>query len=57
MTIDLRPYKNTVSFAKNGLPMGIAYSGLNNWKTDIYIMFSIHNVNSRVRITDYSVEE
>jgi hypothetical protein len=56
MTIDLRPFKNTVSFAKNGLPMGIAFAGLNNWDTDIYILFSIFNVNDRIRITGYSVE-
>ena len=31
MTIDLRPYHNEVSYSKNGLPMGIAFSGLNNW--------------------------
>jgi hypothetical protein len=29
MTVDLRPYKNELSFAKNGLPLGIAFSGLN----------------------------
>jgi hypothetical protein len=31
MTIDLRPYEGTVSYSKNGLPMGIAFSGLNYW--------------------------
>eukprot|EP00178_Gracilaria_changii_P001998 TRINITY_DN12917_c0_g1_i1.p1 TRINITY_DN12917_c0_g1~~TRINITY_DN12917_c0_g1_i1.p1 ORF type:complete len:107 (+),score=2.83 TRINITY_DN12917_c0_g1_i1:141-461(+) len=28
MTIDLRPFENTVSFARNNLDMGIAFSGL-----------------------------
>jgi hypothetical protein len=31
MTIDLRAYEGTVSYSKNGLPMGIAFSGLNYW--------------------------
>jgi len=48
--------KNKVSFDKNGLPMGVAFSGLNNWNTDIYIYFSMHNINNRVKIVDYSVE-
>ena len=27
MIIDMRPYKSEVSFAKNWVPLGIAYSG------------------------------
>ena len=57
MTIDLRPYENKVSYAKNGVPLGVAYSGLDNWKTDIYIMFSLYYLHDRVRIIDYYVAE
>jgi hypothetical protein len=32
MSIDLRPYEGTVSYSKNGLPMGIAFSGLEYWR-------------------------
>jgi hypothetical protein len=56
MTIDMRPYKNSLSFAKNGLPMGIAFSGLNSLG-DVYIMFSLHWIGNRLKITDYEVEE
>ena len=56
MIVDLRAYKNTVSFEKNGLSMGIAYGGLNVWGADIYIMFSIY-YGYRVSITDYQVIE
>jgi len=31
MTVDLRPFKKTVSFAKNGLDLGEAFGGLNFW--------------------------
>ena len=55
MTVDLRAYKNEVSFARNGLPLGIAFSGLNDWK-DLYIMISIFLKDTRIKITDYSVE-
>jgi len=57
MTIDLRTYKNTVSYARNGLDLGVAFAGLNIWKGDIYIMFGIHDVNSRSRIINYEVIE
>jgi len=55
MTVDLRPYINEISYAKNGLPLGIAFSGLNDWK-DLYIMVTFHLLNDRITITDYSVE-
>ena len=57
MTIDLRPFENTVSFSKNGLPLGIAFSGLNYWGEDVYIFFSIHWVNDRISIVSYEVQE
>ena len=57
MTIDLRPYKNWVSYAKNGLDMGIAFAGLNDWGTEIYIMFGIFVQNHRLKILEYSVVE
>ena len=41
MTIDLRPFKNKVSFSKNGVSYGPAFSGLNYWG-DVYIMFSFY---------------
>jgi len=56
MTVDLRPYINEISYAKNGLPLGIAFSGLNDWK-DLYIMVTFHLLNDRIKITDYSVVE
>ena len=56
MTIDLRPFENTVSFAKNGLPMGIAFSGIDVWG-DVYIMFSVGVVNERIQIGSYEVQE
>jgi len=40
MTIDMRPYQGTVSFAKNGLPMGIAFAGLHELG-DVYIYITI----------------
>ena len=55
MTIDLRPFKGWVSYAKNGLDMGIAFSGLEDWGTDVYIMFGIFNQNHRLKILEYSV--
>ena len=55
MTIDLRPFRNTVSYAKNGLPMGIAFSGINVWG-DVYIMFSLAHINERIQIVSYEVE-
>ena len=57
MIVDLRAYRNTLSFEKNGLSMGTAFGGLNVWGADIYIMFSLHYVNCRVSITDYQVIE
>ena len=58
MTIDLRPFENTVSFAKNGLPMGIAFSGIDVWG-DVYIMFSLGYgyVGQRIQIGSYEVQE
>ena len=57
MTIDLRTYRGWVSYAKNGLDMGIAFSGLNDWGTDVYIMFGILYQNHRLKILEYSVLE
>ena len=57
MTIDTRPEEYSVSFAKNGLDMGVAYSGMNNWNTPIYIMFSLHNAGDRIKIINYEVED
>ena len=55
MTIDLRPQTGgQVSFAKNGVDMGVAFSGLSYWG-DIYIMFSICDVNHRVKVVNYAV--
>jgi len=56
MTVDLRSYINEISYFKNGLPLGIAFSGLNDWK-DLYIMVTLVYVNDRIKITGYSVEE
>ena len=57
MTIDLRPFVGEVSYARNGLDMGVAFSGLNDWGTDVYIMFSLHVLGHRLDIVDYSVQE
>jgi hypothetical protein len=57
MTVDLRTYKNKVSFARNGYDLGVAFSGLNYWGDDIYIMFSIWQINHRIKIIKYEVEE
>jgi len=56
MIVDLRSYTNEISYFKNGLPLGIAFSGLNDWK-NLYIMVTLHLLNCRIKITDYSVEE
>ena len=57
MTIDLRPQTGgQVSFAKNGLDMGVAFSGLSYWG-DIYIMFSIGDVNHRIKVVSYTVQQ
>jgi hypothetical protein len=54
MTIDMRPYRGSVSFAKNDLPMGIAYAGLHEWE-DVYIMMTLYHPNNRIKIVDYQV--
>jgi len=41
MTIDMRSFEWTLSYAKNGLDMGIAHNGFNYWGTDIYFFFGI----------------
>jgi len=56
MTIDLRPFKNTVSFQKDGRDMGRAFGGLNFWGDDIYIMVSLARVGTRIKIIKYTVE-
>lgn len=48
MTIDLRPYKGDVSYAKNGLPLGIAFGGLDEWEDDIYIIISFFKKSHRL---------
>ena len=55
MTIDLRPFKNTVAFAKNGIDMGIASMGLNYWGRDIYIMVNLWAKGGRIKVTNYEV--
>ena len=55
MTIDLRPFKNTVSFAKSGRDMGIAFMGLNYWGRDIYIMVDMWGRGGRIKVTNYEV--
>ena len=55
MTIDLRPFKNTVSFTKNGLDMGIAFMGLNYWGSEIYIMVDLWGKGGRIKVTKYEV--
>ena len=55
MTIDTRPMEYSVSFAKNGLDMGKAFSGLNNWKVPIYILFSFIHIGDRIKIINYEV--
>ena len=57
MIVDLRAYRNTLSFEKNGLAMGTAFGGLNVWGANIYIMFTIGSVGHRISITDYQVIE
>ena len=57
MTIDLRPFKKTVSFAKNGVSMGVAFGGLHFFGDEIYIMAAIKRVGHRFRITEYVVEQ
>lgn len=57
MIVDLRPYKYTVEYLRNGKSLGVAFSGLNVWGGDIYVMVSIHAVGHRLRVTHYSVSE
>ena len=57
MTIDMRPMKYTLSFAKNNLDLGIAYGGLNLYRSDIYIYFGINQVGHRIKVIDYKVIE
>ena len=58
MTIDTRPFQYTMSFAKNGLDMGIAFSGLNLLGEDqIYIIIWMYKVMDRIKIVDYKVVE
>ena len=58
MTIDTRPFQYTLSFAKNGLDMGIAFSGLNLLGEDqIYIIIWMNKVKDRIKIVDYKVVE
>lgn len=49
MIIDLREDEKLVKFEKNDRPLGIAYSGLDDWG-NIYIMFSIHWVGQKFKI-------
>ena len=57
MTVDLRPFKKTVSFAKNRISLGRAFGGLNFWGDQIYIMISIGVVGHRIKIPRYEVQE
>jgi hypothetical protein len=52
MIVDLRENFDSVSYEKNGLPLGVAYSGISDWG-DIYLMFSIHWTGDRVKVTKY----
>ena len=56
MTVDLRPYENTLSFAKNGLDMGIAFQGLNLWGDEIYVYFAMLYKGHKLRVIGYEVE-
>lgn len=55
MTIDLRPFKCDLSYARNGLPLGIAFGGLEDWRTNLYIMVTLFGLNDRIKITGYRV--
>ena len=52
MIIDTREDYDSVSFERNKMPLGVAYSGLSEWG-DMYIMFSIHWAGHRIKIADY----
>jgi len=52
MIIDTREDYDSVSFERNKMPLGVAYSGISEWG-DMYIMFSIHWAGHRLKIADY----
>ncbi len=52
MIIDTRKKYNSVSYERNKLPLGVAYSGISDWG-DMHIMFSIHWAGHRIKIVDY----
>ena len=56
LTIDLRPFESTVSYSIDRSYKGIAYSGINYWG-DVYVMFSLKNVGSKISIDGISFSD
>ena len=56
LTIDLRPFESTVSYSIDRSYKEIAYSGINYWG-DVYVMFSLKNVGSKISIDGISFSD
>jgi hypothetical protein len=52
MIIDTRKKYNSVSYERNKLPLGVAYSGISTLG-DIYMMISFHWAGHRLKIVDF----
>ena len=54
MTINMLPNVWTLSFARNGLDLGVAFSGLNRLG-QVFILLGLAVPGERIKITDYQV--
>ena len=54
MTINMLPNVWTLSFARNGVDLGVAFSGLNRLG-QVFILLALAVPGERIKITDYQV--
>lgn len=52
MIIDTRQNYDSISFERNKMPLGVAYSGLTALWGDMHIMISIHWAGHKIKITN-----
>ena len=58
MMVDLRSEEYSLSYAKNGLDMGVAFGGLNYLgEEEVYMIIWLNKVGHRIRIVDYEVKQ
>ena len=57
MMVDLRSEEYSLSYAKNGLDMSVAFGGLNYLgEKEVYMIIWLNKVGHRIRIIDYEVK-